>query len=146
MALAPCPSCRRHVRVEEAECPFCSASVARLDATPDATTRMTRARLFVFATTVAATSLTFACPKENDTGGGIVQPYGAPMPTEQPDVGVQQTSSVPPPATIEPPPPSPTAQPAPTLTSTAPTSKPTYGPGGPVAMYGAPPPPNKPTP
>jgi len=145
MAFAPCPSCRRHVRVDEAACPFCGVAIASLRATPDATSRMSRARLFVFATTVGVTAATIACPSGR---GNIAQPYGVPPrdPDEMIEAGPSEqseTSAIAPPATIEPPPPGT----APTLPNTGPTTKPTYpGPGGPVAMYGAPPTPNKPTP
>jgi hypothetical protein len=145
MAFAPCPSCRRHVRVDETACPFCGATGATLVATPDATTRMTRTRLFAFATTVGVTAATLACPSSGGGGGGnIAQPYGVP-PRPEPtmvDGGADETTAIAPPATIEPPPPGT----APTLPNTAPTGKPPYGPGGPVAMYGAPPPPAKPIP
>ncbi len=140
---APCPSCRRHVRVDEASCPFCGSALAALDATPDATTRMSRARLFVFATTLGVSAATLACPKETDGGGGggggIVQPYGAPpRPPEPVDAATNEqpeTSAIAPPATIEPPPP-----------ATAPTPGAKPGPGAPAAAYGAPPEPFKPTP
>jgi len=109
---------------------------------------MTRARLFVFATTVGVTAATIACPSGGG-GGNIAQPYGVP-PHPQPtleDAGQNPAPSVsegagaiPPPATIDPPP-STTAQPAPTLPTTAPTSKPKPypTPGPPVALYGMPP-------
>ena len=108
---------------------------------------MTRARLFAFAATVSVAAATFACPKETDGsgggGGGIVQPYGAPPRPPEPDAGSSEqpeTSAIAPPATIEPP------GTAPSLPNTAPTTKPSFGPGGPVAMYGGPPPPSKPIP
>ena len=143
MSFAVCPSCRRHVRVDERACPFCSAALDALHATPGTDKRMSRARLFVFATTVSVTAATLACP----SGGGIAQPYGVPPRDDYPpaDSGVnaeQETSAIAPPATIEPPPPGT----APTLPNTAPTTKPSFGPGGPVAMHGAPPPPNNPVP
>lgn len=153
MAFAPCPSCRRHVRLEEPTCPFCAGALGEgaLIATPDASSRMTRARWFVFATTVSVSAATLACPSGS---GGNAPPYGIPPrpepteldsgPTEQPE-----TSAIAPPATIEPPAASTTTTPttAPTFPATAPTTKPTYpGPGGPVAMYGAPPTPNQPLP
>ena len=53
--LAPCPSCLRHVRIHSAVCPFCAAVVAIEPASvvPAATTPLSRAAAFTFATTLA---------------------------------------------------------------------------------------------
>ncbi|MGZ5970342.1 MAG: hypothetical protein ACXWUG_31535 [Polyangiales bacterium] len=53
MSLAPCPSCRRHVRVGEQRCPFCTASLPKLVARNLELPRMSRAALV--AAVVAAT-------------------------------------------------------------------------------------------
>ena len=103
--LAPCPDCRRHVRVEERSCPFCAASLRGLEA-PAALpgTRLSRAALFVAATLGLAacnqetpatedpvakpktkSTATAPSPKPADDGGpddaGAPQAeYGAPAP------------------------------------------------------------------
>ena len=53
--LAPCPSCLRHVRIHSAVCPFCAAVVAieAASVVPAATTPLSRAAAFTFATTLA---------------------------------------------------------------------------------------------
>lgn len=72
--LVPCPDCRRHVRVSESACPFCSASLD-LAATPEPllpTRRLGRARLFAFGATLAASITGIACggQSESDKGAG----------------------------------------------------------------------------
>lgn len=54
--LAPCPSCRRHVRalVGTGTCPFCHASIHGARVTPGTSTRLARGALFVFASSLAA--------------------------------------------------------------------------------------------
>lgn len=52
--LAPCPGCRRHVRVAEATCPFCRSDLEGLAARPDRDFgRLGRAALFAAAALVA---------------------------------------------------------------------------------------------
>jgi hypothetical protein len=90
-ALAPCPSCARHVRVSEAACPFCRAPLdVAPRIVPGATQRLTRAAAYAFtatlATTGAAASLE-ACggtttPETQDSGNAPV--YGAPAYGAQP--------------------------------------------------------------
>ncbi|HEX7671432.1 MAG TPA: hypothetical protein VF395_17685, partial [Polyangiaceae bacterium] len=52
-SLVPCPECNRHVRRNEAECPFCGASVlVAIAATPERampTARLSRSALVAFA-------------------------------------------------------------------------------------------------
>ena len=64
-ALAPCPCCHRHVRVCTASCPFCGTTLSvdfGSDAVPDTRTRLHRAAIFVFASTVgAAAAAATAC-------------------------------------------------------------------------------------
>jgi hypothetical protein len=105
--LEPCPGCQRHVKIDEASCPFCGAALAehfeRLPARSLPRTRLTRAALFAFGVG-ASGALVGSCAKEHDDddekqsdGGtpedgddgddGNVQPvYGAP-PEE--DAGTQ---------------------------------------------------------
>lgn len=53
--LGPCPSCARHVRVSEERCPFCEASLEghTYELVPEASERLPRVALVVFATTLA---------------------------------------------------------------------------------------------
>ena len=118
--LRPCTACARHVRVTEAACPFCGASVdASLAASPaplPPAARLSRAALFALG--AGTISLTTACggAVESNTrddggattadgssqtgdgydGGNIAVPYGlAPPP---PDSGVETVDAGPPPA------------------------------------------------
>lgn len=109
MALRPCASCGRHVRITESACPFCRAA---LDPTPTPPShvspigrlpvgRMGRAAIFAFgaaATTVAATTIegcsTTTTPPDaadvvEDTGGPMPLYGGAPdaFTPDQPDAG-----------------------------------------------------------
>lgn len=54
--LAPCPACARHVRIVEARCPFCAASIEGMPVPARArpTTRLGRAALFAFGTAALA--------------------------------------------------------------------------------------------
>lgn len=54
MSLAPCPSCRRHVRVRETQCPFCAAALPQLVARNVVLPRLGRAALVAAA--MAATA------------------------------------------------------------------------------------------
>lgn len=71
-ALAPCPSCARHVRRGERACPFCASSLASASspATRSPTERLGRAALFTFGAALATTAS--AC------AGNPVPLYGAP--------------------------------------------------------------------
>lgn len=69
-SLVPCPSCARHVRASEQACPFCrSALPAGLGAraVPNTTQRLSRAAVFTFAASLAATGCA-SDPVPNDTG------------------------------------------------------------------------------
>jgi len=81
MALAPCPSCRRHVRVDEHACPFCEAEIASLSEQRGSSARMSRAALLLFASLGVAVA---GCPKTRESES-IVQPYGAP-PRPEPEL------------------------------------------------------------
>ncbi len=80
-----CPSCARHIKLEEAACPFCGA------ATPDGFANLARPRgpaalsraaiLFVSATAAAGVSAATACSSSSPTpaaedSGGPVAAYG----------------------------------------------------------------------
>lgn len=83
--LRPCPSCARHVRPEEATCPFCDAVIppcaGACAKTNDAP--VTYRAAIVFATAAAAVAVG-ACGKEKrEPDPVVVQPYGAPpMPVD----------------------------------------------------------------
>jgi hypothetical protein len=73
--LRPCPTCARHVRVTEAGCPFCGATLAdsfRASPRPQApAARLTRAALFALGTGTLA--LAPACSSSSSTPA-----YGVP--------------------------------------------------------------------
>jgi hypothetical protein len=76
--LAACTSCARHVRVDEAACPFCGAPLddafRALPAPRAFAARLGRAALYALGA-AGTVSVTMAC------GGGSPQPpYGAPPP------------------------------------------------------------------
>ncbi len=53
--LVPCVACGRHVRSNEAACPFCGGEIAKPKAAPRLpTSRLGRAALFAFGATVVA--------------------------------------------------------------------------------------------
>ncbi len=54
MDLEPCPSCRRHVRIDEATCPFCAAAVPAHEPRRITTGRFTRAAVFAGASLATA--------------------------------------------------------------------------------------------
>lgn len=76
-SLVPCPECNRHVRRNEAECPFCGASVlAAIAAIPERampTARLSRSALAAFA----AVSVGAAGCGGSEVG---TPAYGAPAP------------------------------------------------------------------
>ena len=102
MPLVMCPECRRHVRVEDKDCPFCGARHGvRAPASNAASSRLPRlGRAAIFALGTAAVG----CPTPaygvppGDTGvadaaadsasedtGGIAPAYGGPMIDTGPD-------------------------------------------------------------
>ena len=66
--LSPCPSCHRHVRVEETVCPFCSAALPER-AGPETITapraRLSRAALFAAGATLLGAA---ACSSSSNNG------------------------------------------------------------------------------
>ena len=107
-ALAPCPSCSRHVRSSETSCPFCKAALApealAARTVPGTANRLSRAAAFAFTASVTVVGCTAGsslgldggaddasasrdAKKESgfqtDSGvveeeGGFAPPYGAP--------------------------------------------------------------------
>lgn len=62
--LVPCPSCARHVRTSEAQCPFCAGSLESVADTPAPkmpNTRLGRAAQFAFGAAVATSMTVSAC-------------------------------------------------------------------------------------
>jgi hypothetical protein len=51
--MRPCPGCRRHVRADEATCPFCAAVIDARGAVAPRSARMTRAAVFVAGAALA---------------------------------------------------------------------------------------------
>jgi hypothetical protein len=79
--LAPCPSCRRHVRIDERACPFCAAALPEL--APRTIARGGRlSRAAVFA---GASLLTAAC-------GGKAQPADPVVGNTAVDAGADQVA------------------------------------------------------
>lgn len=83
MDLAPCPACRRHVRVVAATCPFCGVTVA-VAAPASPTTRLSRAGLIAFA-------LAAGCQKDADTV--TRDPTPQPKTSAQPKVSASPTTT-----------------------------------------------------
>lgn len=138
--LVPCSGCQRHVRLDEAACPFCGGSIDTAKARPEG---VTGAGLSRAAALALGTALAAACStpggQPNDPGAAL---YGGPPPAPasakpepsakapNPDdtaVAAMYGMATPTPAT----PPS----------ASAPKPKPPNDATGPVAAYGAPPPP-----
>jgi hypothetical protein len=74
--LTPCPECQRHVRKNEARCPFCGTalSLAHLPAPALPRKRLGRAATFAFGATVAGATAIAAC----DDSMSVAPPYGGP--------------------------------------------------------------------
>jgi hypothetical protein len=71
-AFVPCTHCQRHVRMDEAICPFCAGSLP-LSIVPSANRvagRLGRAAKFAFGAAVAA-STTIACGDDSGPGPGV---------------------------------------------------------------------------
>jgi hypothetical protein len=121
--LAPCPSCRRHVRTTESACPFCAAALPRDLAAPairPARRRLGRAAAFAFGASVAVTGCGSEVSSDGiaggvggsnsdagaydagpDDDGGTQAKYGAPPPPDDAgpddDGGTQAKYGAPPP-------------------------------------------------
>jgi hypothetical protein len=90
MTLTPCLQCRRHVRVDASICPFCGGGITPgLDVPePQLPTKLGRAGLFFFASSIAIGAGVAGCPP---TGGGAV--YGGPPIVEPPASASPSTSA-----------------------------------------------------
>lgn len=83
MTLAPCTGCGRHVRLDEASCPFCGEGVAERPRVPSTRVgRLTRAAIFYLGASAAVVgcddpgpAAIYGGPPPPET---IAQPYGAP--------------------------------------------------------------------
>jgi len=99
MQLEPCPSCDRHVRIDETVCPFCAASIetAMAAASPRALPdrRLGRAALVSFGLSVAAVggvaSLESCDNGDIDAGWSAADPDRLPTPSDRTDAGKVQT-------------------------------------------------------
>lgn len=69
---APCPSCRRHVRVDADACPFCGGACAFAASPAPVARRMSRAAMFA----VASSLVVGACSSE-PMYGAPVKPFDA---------------------------------------------------------------------
>ena len=81
--LRPCPSCARHVRADEATCPFCDAELPAPEPRAFDHARAAGRAAVVFAT-AAAISVS-ACGKKDGVGssGAVVAVYGPPPQVEE---------------------------------------------------------------
>ncbi len=99
--LAPCPKCRRHVRVADGTCPFCAATIAPdTRVVPGSSSRLARGVAFVFATSTAAvgaSAVALGCSSETSPGptdtGTLASAYGVPADTGSIDTGSVDTGS-----------------------------------------------------
>jgi len=61
--LEPCPHCHRHVRIDEASCPFCAGAVAFADIAPRVSPRVRLGRAATFAFGMVASACGHDDPK-----------------------------------------------------------------------------------
>jgi len=152
-ALAPCPSCSRHIRVDEPRCPFCQTVTSGLQPMGfDPSLAPVRVRAAVLA--LGASMALGACvnPMANVYGGPPIPPPAHDAQTQAPPLpSPQPVYDAPPPAPLDasamvpPTPPPPVQEPAP---EPAPTRRPrpprrVRDPGAPVPLYGVPPGPDR---
>jgi hypothetical protein len=163
MALLPCPSCARHVRSTDAECPFCQHSIGVREApTVDWSAYRSRAALASFVAAVAGAACT---PVMQQQEVHVIQQQHVvvqqPEPVvvqqqvivQQPDPVIVQPVQPDPVIVVRPARPQPVVQPQPVVVQPDPccTAVPAYGispynptdPGATMARYGAPPPPDE---
>ena len=76
-ALAPCPSCSRHVNTTEQHCPFCKSALGTLTAIPGTTHRLGRAAAFAFTASLAVAGCTSGVLAEGDGGTSGGHPEGS---------------------------------------------------------------------
>ncbi len=82
--LEPCPACRRHVRTDEAACPFCAAALPAHPPRRFLPGPFTRAAVFA-----GASLATTAC-------GGKTKPADAPLENAAADAGADEPDPTPP--------------------------------------------------
>ena len=77
-ALAPCPTCSRHVQTSEATCPFCKATLPQLTALPGLgpKQRLTRAAALAFTTSLAVAGCSAGVPLPGGGDGGALTGEG----------------------------------------------------------------------
>ncbi|MDP3275030.1 MAG: hypothetical protein Q8Q09_07520 [Deltaproteobacteria bacterium] len=142
MSLHPCVACGRHVRNNDAHCPFCSESRAPSQDTNSAIPRVRRAAMVLSAS--LAMSNVAACDRQDAAhhsmqsteNNSIAAPYGAPpnppMPPPPPPQPAEDDAQ----AAIDPTPSNPPQVPAVQPTPATPQNRP---PGPMTTRYGAPP-------
>ncbi len=91
--MTPCNACARHVKAEDARCPFCSARVEHSRARhPSLTTTRDRAALLFGAAALAGTIASVGCKDKAETDYvAHVPPYGTAVP-DRPVIGEVQVS------------------------------------------------------
>lgn len=77
MEMRPCERCRRHVRVDETACPFCSATVTVVRLPDVVVGRVSRSEWLAIVATLGAGAL-IGCDKNKDAPGNTAEVYGAP--------------------------------------------------------------------
>ncbi len=94
-ALAPCPSCSRHVRTSEASCPFCRAALTGETLVgglvPGPSIRLSRAAAFAFTASVAVAGCTAGSSLGLDGGADDAS---APNDAGKKDSGFQNDSGI----------------------------------------------------
>lgn len=122
-ALAPCPSCQRHVFVSDAVCPFCGSRDARVArSVPKGLSRsgLSRAAMVALGTT---TVMAAACGDDDDGDAMVTPLYGTALTTSSPEPS--------PPGSV---PDSPSGMPTGSATASASTTEPINE----VPIYGLP--------
>ena len=88
MTLVPCNTCRRHVRLDEASCPFCGGAVPAAIASPETSTpRLGRAALAALGAIGVGLGLA-GCPTPMATLYG-----GPPTPRPEPTTSTSASAS-----------------------------------------------------
>jgi len=83
-ALSPCPSCSRHIRVDETTCPFCRSAIA-IEVAPRSmpTQRLGRAATFAFGAAIATSAVgcgTATAPQDANVAAADGGADGSPVP------------------------------------------------------------------
>jgi hypothetical protein len=96
---APCAACARHVRTDDAACPFCGASCPERAAAPSRFPRVSRAALFAAGASLALAGCddAFIATAHADSHEAIsmVPQYGAPSDYERPPRPVAPPATAP---------------------------------------------------